>query len=179
MKNHPRPLPTILASLALALAACGGAGAKTPSEPGSSSGPVDSSPSAEPMSKEQTDTLAAVEAFLSDPQNADPEPITRYMNDSPDVMVVIEQELTGDDKATMTEEESALLLVGFIAGNIKAQILRGRKENDPVGGVRGMLAVYAALQASSPSLSSPKLDDFAKHEAAGTLEEHVEKISSR
>ncbi len=91
------------------------------------------------------------------------------MNGSPEVRVVLGSHLEGitigDD---VPKWASSMLFAGYIAGNVRAQLVAGKKEDDPVAGGRGVLSVYRALQPKG--LSMPAIDELAAAEAGGTLD---------
>lgn len=107
--------------------------------------------------------------FVAAPEDVDPAPIVRFMNDSPEVLVVMGPHLdgvaTGDD---VPKWASSMLFAGYIAGNVRAQLVAGKKEDDPVAGYRGVLSVYRALQPKG--LSMPAIDELAAAEDGGTLD---------
>lgn len=117
--------------------------------------------------------LATIDAFLADPMNASSKPILGFTTRSPDVLVVVRQELL-----PVAALQVDGLHAAFAAGNVRAQLLSGKKEDRPVEGVRAMVAVYRKLQVSSPGLRIAELEDFAAREAAGTLESKVRSLVS-
>lgn len=116
--------------------------------------------------------------FVRAPEAVDPAPIVRFMNESPEVLVVLGPHLdgvaTGD---AVPKWASSMLLSGYIAGNVRAQLVAGRKQDDPTAGFRGVLSVYQVLQAKG--LSMPEIDELARMERKGELETWVgERLSA-
>jgi hypothetical protein len=125
---------------------------------------------------EDADMIALIDRFLADPNVKDAKPIMDFMTNSPKVMVVIDQRLDVGHDSALNDDAKALLSAGFVAGNVRAQLESGVKENAPVDGVRGMLRVYAALKSKDEGLRAAAVDTLAEKEAAGTLEEHVKAL---
>ena len=110
--------------------------------------------------------------FVRGPESVDPAPIVRFMNESPEVLVVLGPHLDGVATGeTVPKWASSMLLSGYIAGNLRAQLVAGRKQDDPVGGYRGLLTVYQVL--AGKGLSMPELDALARMERNGELEAWV------
>jgi len=61
-----------------------------------------------------------------------------------------------------------MMLAGYVAGNVRSQLVAGKKSDDPVAGFRGALSVYQVLQ--SRGLSMPVMDEVARAEREGTLD---------
>ena len=115
------------------------------------------------------DMIDLCDAFVASPEVVDPAPIVQFMNDSPEVVVVLGPHLEGiamgDD---VPKWASSMLFAGYIAGNVRAQLVAGKKQDNPVAGFRGVLSVYQALQPKG--LSMPAIDELAAAEAGGTLD---------
>jgi len=120
--------------------------------------------------------MALIDRFLAEPNMKGARPIMAFMANSPKVMVVIDQRLGAGDDASLDGDAKALLLAGFVAGNVRAQLESGVKENAPVDGVRGMLRVYAALKSKNEGLRSTAVETFAEKASTGALEAHVKAL---
>ncbi|NUO49012.1 MAG: hypothetical protein HOV80_09170 [Polyangiaceae bacterium] len=117
------------------------------------------------------DVRAAIDTFLADPANGDPQKIMRFANESPDVLVVFRQSILEAEGAP--GDLRALMLAAFAAGNVRSQLEAGKKEDMPVAGVRAMVAVYKKLQANKPDLRVDLYETYAAKESDGTLEAFV------
>lgn len=112
------------------------------------------------------------DTFLAMPEAVDPAPIVRFMNDSPEVRVVLAPHTDGVATGEgIPKWASSMLFAGYIAGNVRSQLVAGRAEDDPVGGYRGVLSVYRALQPKG--LSIPGVDELDAAERAGGLDAWV------
>ena len=117
------------------------------------------------------DIRATIDAFLTDPASGDPQKIMRFAIDSPDVTVVFRKSILEAEGAS--EDLQALMLAAFTAGNVRAQLEAGKREDMPAPGVRGMLAVYKKLKARKPDLLVELYETYAAKEAEGTLDAFV------
>lgn len=112
------------------------------------------------------------EAFLVMPEAVDPAPIVRFMNESPEVLVVFDAHLDGVATGeSIPKWSSSMLFAAYIAGNVRAQLVAGQAKDDPVAGYRGVLSVYRALQPKG--LSIPQIDELDAAESDGGLEAWV------
>ena len=120
----------------------------------------------------------AIESFLKQPQKgADARAIVNFVGESPRVMVVYRESLLSADGSTRDLDQ--LMLAAFAAGNVRAQLDSGTKKDMPVEGVRALLTAYSKLKAQDPELKIAKFEEYAKHEAKGTLEAHVEALAAK
>lgn len=115
------------------------------------------------------DVIELCDAFLAAPEDVDPAPILQFMAESPEIHVVTGPHLdgvaTGKD---VPEWASSMLLAGYIAGNMRAQLIAGKKQDNPVAGFRGVLAVYRALQPKG--LQLPDIEELAAADERGSLD---------
>lgn len=112
------------------------------------------------------------DAFLAMPEAVDPAPIVRFMTDSPEVRVVLAPHTdgvaTGD---AIPKWASSMLFAGYIAGNVRTQLVAGKAEDSPIGGYRGVLSVYRALQPKGLSIAA--IDELDAAERDGGLDAWV------
>ena len=154
----------IALSLLFVLTACAGSPA-APSvpraEPASSTttSPVAEAPEGHPI-------VAVIDRFLADPTPTDARAILDFTRDSPDVLVVFRQPLTGHPGAD--DDARPLLLAAFAAGNAKAQLEQGEKGDRPVDGVRALLTVAPKL-----GVRGDALERWAAADAEGRLDEVI------
>ncbi len=160
--------------LALLLAACGSSAAN-----GGAQANGEATESTEPASnakQREAKVRKAIESFLNAPQKgADARAIVNFVGESPDVMVVYRESLLSAEGSTKDIDQ--LMLAAFAAGNVLAQLDAGRKEDMPVAGVRALLTAYSKLKAQDPALKIAKFEEYATHEAKGTLEAHVKELA--
>lgn len=116
--------------------------------------------------------IAKIDLYLRDPAVGDPAAIQSFVHDSSAVMVVFDRRLL-PLTPELPDEANALLLVGFAAGNARAQLVSSFKQDSPVDGVRGMLAIYRFLKAKNPAISSATLEELLAGEASGRLDATV------
>jgi hypothetical protein len=99
----------------------------------------------------------------------------------PDVTVSISTDFVPficyGDKSESVKALDALLLVGFVGGNMRHQLRTGVDEDQPEAGMLGALEVYATIKAKVPNYYVPEVDEWQKAKEAGTLGELAEKLS--
>ncbi len=117
-----------------------------------------------------SEEIAMLEAFLAEPNKETGRKAMRFVMNSPDVTVVVRQGLVpaGDHE---------LLIVGFMAGNARAQLIAGKNQDAPLEGVRGMLETYKRLQRQDPKVRSGLLDELGALDQPA-LESRVNEIAS-
>lgn len=109
--------------------------------------------------------VAKIDEFLAVPVEVDAKELLERVSKDSKVAVMIPGGLMElISRPGVDEDATALLLVGFIAGDARTQYASGVKGDDLVAGLRGVLTVYASL-----NVSLPQLDEVAKHEREGTL----------
>lgn len=107
--------------------------------------------------------------FLAAPEDVDPAPIEAFMRESPELVVVLGPHLDGVVRGEGVPDWAASLLrSGYIAGDVRAQLIAGKKLDSPIAGYRGVLTVYRALQPKGLSVSA--IDDLAAAEQNRTLD---------
>ena len=110
--------------------------------------------------------------YMAAPEAVDPAAIIAFANASSEVQVVFGPGLEGIAIGEAVPRwASTLLLAGFVAGNVRAQLVAGRADDDPVAGYRGILAVYRVLQAKGLSMAS--IDELDAAEQEGRIEAWV------
>lgn len=93
-----------------------------------------------------------------------------YAAYSPDVTVVVsERNFPLLDEPEADRDSVRLLLGGFLAGNLQAQLASGRAEDRSYEGVLSMLRVYRLL----PDFNSPGLNELALMEVRGQLRDYL------
>lgn len=138
--------------------------------------PAASSGASEPAA-EDADIRQAIDTFIDDPKQGDPGKIMRFTNASPRVLVVFRQSILQAEGAS--DDLRSLMLAAFAAGNARAQLEAGKKEDMPVAGVRAMVAVYKKVLAADPSIKNAKLDEYVARDADGSLEGFVKELAAK
>lgn len=110
--------------------------------------------------------VATIDGFLRSPDKAAAAVILERASNDDGVIVklpgALVSLLSGPE---FDDDQTALLLVGFVAGGARPQYATGVKGDDFVAALRGVLAVYHQLGATSP-----QLDEIAARERDGTLD---------
>src|SRR5687768_3648091 len=123
---------SIVAAVA-SLAAC----APSPQPARSGAEPDDAPSGTSPASiGDEAEIRQAIQTFLDDPEQGEPGKIMRFVSESKDVLVVFRQSLLEAEGAS--DDMDALMLAAFAAGNARAQLDAGKKEDMPMAGVKGM-----------------------------------------
>ncbi len=153
-----------------------GCGSATPSaSPSTSDAGADAAPADPPpadAAPADAKIRAAIASFLQNPgKGKDASKIVNFVGESSHVMVVYRESILFAEGSS--SEIDRLMLVAFSAGNVRAQLDSGKKEDAPLDGVRAMIEVYAKLKAKDGSLKIPKFEEYVAHEEKGTLEAHV------
>jgi hypothetical protein len=111
---------------------------------------------------------AAHNAFMSNPiANAKPHCGTMigFATESDDVSVMV-SEKTGvvwmKDKVAAKNDLRPLLLCAYIAGNVKSQLAKGKKENDAAAGIKASIQVYGILKKSDPEFKLESMEKLIK-----------------
>ena len=99
-------------------------------------------------------------------------------NARPDVTVTLGPRvvpwLTGSD---LPQAAKSLLLGGYLAGNVLAQLQAKRDQDMPMAGIEGTLHVYARLRRMSSIPEVPRLEEWSALQAAGSLAAHVDSLA--
>ncbi len=70
----------------------------------------------------------------------------------------------------------SLLLAAFVAGNMRAQLVSGVKEDQPQAGVTATLRVYEVIRSEAGTISDSTLDQWLVLEEAGALKAHIDSV---
>ncbi|MDD3179061.1 MAG: hypothetical protein PHQ04_01775 [Opitutaceae bacterium] len=134
-----------------------------------------------PVSKREV--LAAIAVIEKDvTSDAAPEAaatVTRFGEESDAVLITIGPEtmpwLT-DDAPTAELAPRAMLTAAYFAGNIKAQLMRGRCNDDPYSGWLFVLTAYQQIRRKQPELIIPEVEEMADQEQTGILRSRADTI---
>jgi hypothetical protein len=138
------------------LAACGGA--------------AQGGTSAQPAVSDQ-DVLDAIAHLERDPLAADADGtcklVLQYALTSQRFSVVVQMRYLPFDLEDPRFENGRILLVAYIAGNIRPQIVERVAQDHPVEGIQLLLAAYQKLRGANAFPSVPEYEEWSALDAAG------------
>ncbi len=110
---------------------------------------------------------ASVQGEMSEPI------ILSFAKDSPDVEVALSEKRLPwiDDKAAPSETGTALT-VAYMAGDIVAQLDKGKTKDDPVAATEQVIATYRQLQEADSKLKIPSVEKLIVLQKQGKLAEY-------
>lgn len=163
----PRPGGRMLAALLWCYASIGPQALAADSQTAEAAAPV---PSA-------TDALAAYDRFRAAPEQSLAEATTflRYMQGGA-VHTVLDDRLMFFMYRDLPPDVRAVLYAAYMGGNLESQLRTRKAGDDPVAGMHGVLAAYAALRESRADLAIAELDTLATAAAAQRLPAAVEAL---
>ena len=101
--------------------------------------------------------------------------LVRFTEKSPDVLVGVSgKTIPFLHSKDLSEQELAILLGAFVAGNIDSQLLRGVKTDDPYAGELQVIETYGQMRKKRPRFSVPEIDKLIALEKAGKLKAQLE-----
>jgi hypothetical protein len=71
----------------------------------------------------------------------------------------------------------ALLLTGYVSGNMREQLVKGRSADEPEAGLRGVLTVYGIVRTRVRNYYVPEVDAWSAAVAAGRLRALADSLS--
>jgi len=71
-----------------------------------------------------------------------------------------------------------MLVIGFVAGNMREQLRLGRNGDQPAAGLKGELTVYDVLRAQGGTYRSPELDAWPDTSAATRLQAVADSLAA-
>jgi hypothetical protein len=127
------------------------------------------------MSAEHQDMIRDIDKYLADitSMGNDSDWLILFATESKAVSVRLGGKLNDSEGAS--DDTRARLLVGYVAGSVRAQLLSGIKKPSPVDATKGMLAVYVQLKLNDPEIDVPLLEELGAL-TAGELEARVTAI---
>ena len=84
--------------------------------------------------------------------------------------------MTGSDQP---QQVKSLLLGGYLAGDMLAQLRTKRDQDMPAEGAAGALQVYARLRRTGSIAEIPTLEEWIALQAAGTLRPHIDSLARK
>lgn len=125
--------------------------------------------------------LKAVTAFCAaDPFSEDARTyaaiLLRFTDEDQDVLIKISQKVVPFLKSkTLSQQEIAIVLGAFVAGNLDSQLLRGRKKDDAYAGELQVMETYRQMQKKKPKLRIPEIEKLIELESKGQLRSYLSK----
>jgi hypothetical protein len=118
--------------------------------------------------------LEAIRSFLANPVSPNAQTAARLIKEfaetSPDVMVTISKKAVPlIDHPEIPISETAPLTAAFLVGNVRSQLLTGKKTNDSYAGGLQVIATYRQLQKRNPQLRISEIEKLIQLEKQGNL----------
>jgi hypothetical protein len=127
--------------------------------------------------------LEALSIFEKDPLSAEGKKalaiIIVYAEKSEDVLIVISPEVTPWISEKCSSEYNPVLIGSFIAGNLKSQLEKGKKENNAHSGLQETFNVYKLIKEKDKSFNSPGLDKLMKLDSENKLKDFLLKAKTK
>ena len=121
--------------------------------------------------------LRAIQEFQADPLAAFQRGVTKtivaFTEASPAVLVRLSNKVVPWIAKWKMDDRNNILLTAYVAGNTESQLRSGKKEDDPVAGVRQAIATYRQLQQADPAFRLEELEALIVLEKEGRLKEHL------
>jgi hypothetical protein len=119
--------------------------------------------------------------FLDDPLHEKGKAVAKglvvFTLQTPDAAVVLgEPEMKWVGKAG---DRSTLLFAAYVAGNTRAQLLTGVKQNDRYSGLMALFAVYRRLQEKDAGFKIDEVETLRKLHREGKLLEHLAELEKK
>jgi hypothetical protein len=125
------------------------------------------------------DAAPIISAFLTDPLSQASQDAARQINqfceESPDHEVVIDAKYMPWLGSSKPPEKSEILLVAFMAGNLKAQIEKKTSKPEPYAGALAVIDVYNKIRANTMGYRVSSIDQWISLEKQGRLETFIGK----
>ncbi|HUL52902.1 MAG TPA: hypothetical protein VLT83_05770 [Opitutaceae bacterium] len=136
---------------------------------------------AEPISRREV--LAAIAVLekdvTSDAALKAAETVTRFGKESETVLLIVGPETLPWVQEDPPEDEAAarmMLMAVYFAGDIKAQLQKGRAEDDPYSGWLAAIKGYRLMKKKHPRLVIAEIEEIIRKEEAGTLQQEAEDL---
>lgn len=97
--------------------------------------------------------------------------VMKFAETNPDVEVTISEKALPwlKTKTGLQQRHISTLVAAYVAGNIRTQIDRDKKADDPASGVEQVIETYQLLQLEEPGLKNPEIEKFIDMKRAGQL----------
>jgi len=129
-----------------------------------------------PSKEDVTKAIASLEkSFLGKDAPAAAQIVMQFAENSKEVVIQLSPKTTpwlfGDAKGSNADNEAyrQMLLVAYLAGNIKAQFTAGKPIDTPLAGWQFALKSYQTIKQDNNKVSIPELETLKKQQAKGEL----------
>lgn len=102
--------------------------------------------------------------------------VAKFAVESPEVSVVLDQKLMKWLSQINHSKWGPYLLGAFMAGNVRKQLIDGKKKDSTYEGLAFVVHTYAAIKRLDRGFANAELEQFAKLEKAGLLQSYVLQI---
>lgn len=129
-----------------------------------------------PAAVTEPEVKEAIKEFLADPVNSKAQGriILQFAEESPDHEVELGEKFLPWLEAEQQPENSQLLLVAYIAGNLSEQIKKKTSKSEAYAGVLTLIDVYEKLRSQQAIEPIAQIKQLIDLEAQGTLKAHIE-----
>jgi hypothetical protein len=122
--------------------------------------------------------LKAIVIFRDDPLSKEGRAaaalIVTFIDKNHDVVVELNKKaFPVFDAPGVSQDERALLLAAFAAGNADSQLLRGVRKDDSYAGDLQLIQTYRQLQRNNVKLKIPSIEKMAQMEQRGELKRYL------
>ena len=122
--------------------------------------------------------LKAIVIFRGDPLSKEGRAaaalIVAFVDKNHDVVVELNKKaFPVFDAPGVSQDEKALLLAAFAAGNADSQLLRGVRKDDSYAGDLQLIQTYRQLQRNNVKLKIPSIEKMAQMEQRGELKRYL------
>lgn len=147
------------------------------SAPVAASAPAEApAPVVVPSKADVTKAIAVLEkSFLGAEAPAAAQTVLQFAENSKDVAIQLSPKTTpwlfGEAKGNNADNETygRMLMVAYLAGNIKAQLAAGKPVDTPLAGWQFALKSYQVIKQNNSKVSIPELETLKKQQAKGEL----------
>lgn len=126
----------------------------------------------------QTEVSVLIGEFLADPlgRKQHVSAITQFAKESDSVEVLVRPEILNWTRKRRQARHSDLLVCAYVAGNVRAQLARGKVEmaKDSHAGILAAIEVYGRLQEQDSTYQVPELNEYRQLADAAKLERHIQ-----
>ena len=138
---------------------------------------------AEPVSKgEAREAIAVLEKSVLSADAAEAAAtITRFADESEEVLIVVGPETMPwvQDSAGPDAKTRELLTAAYVAGDVKAQLVKKRPDDDPYSGWLSVIKAYKEIRSKRPRVSIPEVEELMAKEKDGTLKKEADALRKK
>lgn len=117
----------------------------------------------------------SIERFMAKPAaGEDAQRILDFAEESEDVLIALDEKLLPWMAEDKNYKQAQVLMVAFVAGNIKSQLASGKAVDDGYAGLLAVFKAYETLKQTDKDLKIPEIEEFMAKEKKGELKKFVE-----